>query len=159
MEQLTLFPNSIKSCALTGHRVLQADFDETAFQNTLVKLVEEGVEVFYNGLAVGFDLLAAKLIIELKKNYPSVKLVGCVPFYGQEKNFSAEDKKLYAEVLKHCDVVYVLSDYYYAGCFFKRNDYMCEHADLLVAYQRSNKGGTAYTVKKFRKKGGKIIFL
>ncbi len=159
MEQLTLLKTPIKSCALTGHRTLEENFDKKALQKTLESLIKEGVETFYNGIAVGFDLLSAEMIIELKKKYPWVKLALCVPFYGQEKSYSSEDKKRYAEVLKNCDSLTVLADHYYQGCFFKRNDYMCEQADMLLAYKRSEKGGTAYTVKKFMKKGGKISFL
>ena len=159
MEQLSLLQSPIKSCALTGHRRLEENFDKKALIKTLETLILNGVETFYNGLAVGFDLLSAETVLDLKKTYPQIRLVLCVPFYGQEKGYSIEDKKRYAEILKNGDGCAVLSDRYYPGCFFKRNDYMCEQADMLLAYKRSEKGGTAYTVKKFMKKGGKIIFL
>lgn len=159
MEQLSLFIYPVKSCALTGHRLLHDGFDPSSLKRTLEHLIRSGVEVFYNGLAMGFDLLSAHVILELKETYPSVRLIACVPFYGQEKNYPSEDKKRYAEVLSKCDGVVTLAEHYYKGCYFKRNDYLCENADMLLAYQRSKTGGTAYTVKKFRKKGGNILFV
>ena len=159
MEQLTLLKTPIKTCALTGHRILGEDFDTAALVCALEILIGEGVDTFYNGLAIGFDLVSAEEIIKLKKKYPFLRLVGCMPFYGQEKNYSADEKRRYAEIVKNCDEIVIFAEHYYKGCFLKRNDYLCERADALLAYQHSEKGGTAYTVKKFKKTGGKIILL
>ena len=159
MEQLTLLKTPLKVCALTGHRILEENFEKAALTEALESLIKEGVDTFLNGLAVGFDLVSAETIVQLKNRYPSIRLIGCMPFYGQEKNYSAEEKKLYTEIVKSCDEVIVLAEHYFKGCFLKRNDYLCENADVLLAYKRSDKGGTAYTVKKFMKKGGKVIFL
>jgi uncharacterized phage-like protein YoqJ len=104
---------------------------------------------------MGWDLPTAERIIKLKKKYPQVRLIGCVPFYGQERYFPDKDKVRYAKVLKGCDEVTLLSEQYYNGCLLRRNDYMIERADMLFAYCVRNVGGTAYTVRKFALKKGK----
>ena len=150
-----------KACAFTGHRQLGEDFSARKLKKEIKQLMEEGVENFYNGMAMGFDLIAAEQVLELKKKFSNVKLVACVPCYGQEKYFSDEDKKRYAKVLKKADEVVTLSDHYYNGCMQKRDRYMADRADVMIAYCKKDEGGAAYTVKYFSKiKGeGNVIFV
>lgn len=149
----------IKSCALSGHRELNKDFDERNLKETLLSLLEEGVEVFYNGLAVGFDLLSAELLCSLKNEYPTLKIIGCVPYYGQEKYYPQKDKQRYLSLIKQLDEVIVLADSYYRGCLLRRNEYMCQHADMLLAYCKKKTGGTAYTLKYCKKLGKRTVEL
>lgn len=44
-----------KICALTGHRKLGYDFDETQLKEIFVRLIGEGFTLFLSGMAVGFD--------------------------------------------------------------------------------------------------------
>ena len=158
----TLFSNNEEytACALTGHRELGEDFDEKKLENAIEEMIKKGVKTFYNGGALGFDLVAAEIVLKHKKN-SKIKLIICVPFYGQEKRYSAQDKARYARILKEADEVVTLAEHYYKGCLLRRNDYMIEHADCMIAYLKSEKGGTAYTVKKGRKKftEGAILYI
>ena len=168
MEQMKfLFDNNDtenakpKSCAFTGHRQLEGDFSARKLKKEIKKLMEKGVEIFYNGMAMGFDLIAAEHVLSLRKKFPSVKLIACVPCYGQEKYFSSADKRRYAKILKKADETQILSEHYYRGCMQKRDRYMADRADFLIAYCHKEEGGTAYTVKYFKKQKGeeKIIFI
>ena len=145
------FSASPKSCAFTGHRHLGEDFSARKLKKEIKKMMEAGAETFYNGMAMGFDLLAAEQVLDLKKKFPEVKLVACVPCYGQEKYFPEEDKERYARILKKADEVVTLSDHYYNGCMQNRDRYMVDRADALIAYCRKEEGGAAYTVKYFLK--------
>ena len=152
--QLPIENKKYCSCAITGHRSLPIGFDREKVKQFLRTLIEKGVEKFYNGLAIGFDLLTAELIVELKREYPKVKLYGCVPFYGQERYYNQEDKLRYQRLLNCCEEVTVLNEEYHKGSYFQRNDYMIEKADVLFAYCKEEKGGTAYTVRLFAKRKG-----
>lgn len=160
-KQLTIVPQQIKTCAFTGHRELGYDFSAKAFEKEIAELIERGAEIFYNGMARGFDLFAAETVVKLKKKYPQIKLVACVPCLEQEKGFSERDKTRYKKILSKADKKVVLSEYYYSGCMLARNRYMADRADVLVAYCKKQTGGTAYTVEYFRKKypSREIIFL
>ena len=138
-------------CVFTGHRQLEEDFSKPRLKRTVEKLIKTGVTDFYNGMAIGFDLCAAECVLTLKKKYPSVQLIACVPCYGQEKYFSERDKKRYVKFLKKADKTIVLADHYYQGCMQQRDKYMVEHADCMIAYCNKNTGGAAYTVKLFQK--------
>ena len=161
MEQTCIFQNKKISCAFTGHRTLGEDFSLEKLNSALKNAILEGVEIFYCGMAVGFDLFAAELVLEYKKQFKNVKLISCVPCYNQEKSFSQKDKERYKEAIKKADEVIFLSDRYYKGCMQVRNKYMAERADMLIAYCKKSTGGAAYTVKCFEKlrKNGEIVYL
>ena len=154
MQQLEIFTTEkqpLKACAFTGHRTLYEGFSPRKLKAEIKKLILMGVDTFYNGMAMGFDLLAAEKVLELKKKFPFINLVLCIPCFGQEKQFPEKDKKRYAEIYKKADEKVLLSNHYYNGCMQVRNRYMAERADILVAYCVQEQGGAAYMVKYFKK--------
>ena len=160
IRQLGFQTTEYKACAITGHRVLRKDFSVERLTAVLRALIEQGVSDFYNGLALGFDLITAETLVALRSEYPHIKIHGCIPFYGQEATFPDGEKTRYVKLVKECDDTVILCEEYNKGCYFKRNDYMVAHADVLLAYCHSSKGGAAYTVRAFTRKKGEanIIF-
>jgi hypothetical protein len=59
--------HSLTSCAFTGHRDLEEDFSEEKLRFYIEQLILKGVSVFYNGMAKGFDLISAEILLSLKK--------------------------------------------------------------------------------------------
>ena len=159
--QLTFEKRNIKNCAFTGHREIDKGFSIEKLQKTVFDLVQKGVENIYCGMAKGFDLCAGEAVMKPKETFPNVKLIACVPYFGQEKGYLQEDKQRYVKILKNCDLKITLSAEYYKGCTLARDRYMADCADVLVAYLKKEKGGTAYTVGYFEKKypDKEIIFL
>lgn len=145
-------------CALTGHRNLNGELDFELLEKALKNLIKNrGVNVFYNGMAKGFDLESAKLILRLKQDHP-VKLIACVPCKGQENAYSEQEKLDYYYVLSKCDDVKVLSEYYYPGCMQARDRYMVDNSSMLLAFLREFKGGTYYTVS-YAQRNKKELFI
>ena len=140
-----------KSCTFTGHRDLGEDFSPSKMKKIVKQAIKNGIETFYCGMAMGFDLLAGEYLAKQKKSNPQLRLIACVPCYGQEKYFSDKDKKRYVDLLKKSDEQIVLADHYFNGCMQIRDKYMAERADILIAYCNKDKGGAAYTVKTFQK--------
>ena len=140
------------SCAFTGHRKLDKEFSPQKLLTEIERLIQFGVTDFYNGMAMGFDLLAAECVLLFKKRYPSIRLIACIPCYGQERYFSEEDKARYIHLLKVADKKLILSENYYKGCMQVRDQYMIDHTDILLAYCKKDTGGAAYTVKYCQKK-------
>ncbi len=145
----------------TGHRELGEDFSPRTLKKEIKRLLEKGVRTFYNGYAVGFDTEAIKALLSFKKKYPDIKLVACIPCPEQDKGFSEKQKKEYRTLLEKADEKVVLSSYYTRDCMHKRNRYMAENADIMIAYCKKQTGGTFYTVNYFKKinPGAEIIFL
>ena len=156
--QLDLYgEREISSCAFSGHRLLGKDFCEKDLEKSVSEAIEKGAKTFYCGMAMGFDLVAAECVLKEKEKNSEIRIVACVPCYGQERGYSERDKRRYAEILKKCDEKVVLSDSYYNGCMQKRNEYMAERSDALIAYCRKQTGGTVYTVKCFKRKGKPVF--
>ena len=157
MKQLSFFKNKTvingehKSCAFTGHRVLGEDFSARNLKKEVEKFILSGVDTFYNGMAMGFDMVAAEIVLSLKKKYNYIKLIACIPCLNQEKYFDSAHKEKYANLLKQADEQVLLSENDHPGCMQKRDRYMVDHADYLMTYCRKEDGGTAYTVKYFIK--------
>ena len=163
-KQLTFFTtecenSAYKNCVFTGHRELGDDFSKIRLKKTIETLIKQGTENFYNGMAMGFDLAAAEMVLILKKKYKNIKLIACIPCYGQEKNFPDEDKARYVAVLKRADEQVLLSQTYFRGCMQNRDRYMADRADMMIAYCHKKTGGAAYTVNYFSKKNKPIFFV
>lgn len=147
------------ACAFTGHRNVKSDFDYDKLNSEIIRLIEqENVTVFYDGMARGFDLIAAKFVIELKEKY-DVKLIACIPCMGQENSYSPGEKEDYKYVLENSDEVKILSQNYYKGCMYKRNRFMVDNAEIVFAYLTENRGGTRYTVNYAIQSGKRLLLI
>ena len=146
------------SVAFTGHRTYRGAAAD-ALRRTVGELYALGFRNFLSGMAVGFDLAAAEAVLELRERAPGVRLVAAVPFRGQEMRFSPADRERFRRVLAAADHSVTLSPSYHAGCYAVRNNYLVEHAALLVAWYDGSPGGTHYTVRRALVRGLEFINL
>ena len=147
-----------KTCALTGHRELPADFDKYALYDALEKQIVNGCDTFLCGMAEGFDLLALECLISLRQKY-RIFTEACIPFAGRERLFtSAKEKALYFDLLNACDRQTVVSDKYFKGVFLVRDRYMVDNCDEVFAYCKKESGGTFYTVSYAKSKNIPVIY-
>jgi uncharacterized phage-like protein YoqJ len=137
--------NIDKSCAFTGHRSRNDEIPYELLEKCIINLIERGVEFFYCGMARGFDIAAAEIVIKLKEKFNNIKIIACVPCVGQEKYFSEGEQAEYEKVLISCDEVKVLSQNYYNGCMQQRDRFMVDNCKYLIAFLRQQDGGTYYT--------------
>jgi uncharacterized phage-like protein YoqJ len=153
------YDKNITAC-FTGHRSYRGECKD-ALLDAVRALYKEGYRTFLCGMAVGFDLLAAEIVLALKKKNPHIKLIACIPCIGQEKYFSKTDQKRYVEAVAKADEQVILADAYYRGCMQARDKYMADRGDIMVAYCTKKEGGAAYTVRCFEKAHpeAEIIFI
>ena len=88
-----------------------------------------------------------------------MELGAVVPFAGQPESFSDADKRRYADVLTAADRTVVLADSYSRGCYYRRNDYLVDHAVRVVAWYIRRNSGTGYTVRRARHQGIEVLNL
>lgn len=139
-------------CVLTGHRNL-IGFDEERMKKQLDELLSKGVDTFYCGMAIGFDLTACNYLLG------KAKVIACVPYPNQDENFSDEEKKLYHDCLSRCDEKVVLCLSFRKDCYKIRNYYMVDEADIVYAFFNGNKrSGTAQTINYANKQGKKVFY-
>lgn len=160
------------ACCFTGHRPakLAWGYDEsnTACKKLkkelafwITKLIEFGVTDFYTGMAMGVDIWAAEIILNLKKEYQNreIKLIAVIPFEGQQSKWTDEWKKRYSDILKAADSKIVLQQQYTRGCLHARNRYMVDNSSFIIAVFNGEEGGTKYTIDYAKKKGLRIKIL
>lgn len=152
------------SVAFTGHRTIRPEHLnrlKSYLASTIVQLYERGCRDFYSGMAVGFDLLAAETVIELRAICPRLRLIAVIPFLQQERYYSETDKARYQKALAMADERIVLSDRYNKQVFRARNTYLVEHGASLIAYYDASLAlsGTGQTIRMAERKGLRIINL
>lgn len=170
-EELVKFLKSIngKTICFTGHRPghLPWGYNEDcdickAFKkklNVLVKTcIECGFETFISGVALGFDTFACESVLNFARKNINIELMLAIPCKNQPEKWGETDKKRYDNILSLANPVYVSTNYY-SGCFIKRNHFMVNKADLVVACFNNLSGGTKSTVDYALKKGKNILFI
>ena len=159
------------TCCFTGSRPQNlpwCDDSDPRCQSLLSKLeaeikkaIERGYLRFMSGMAIGIDTYAARIVLRLRDEYPTldIMLEAVIPCPNQDKLWSEIQKKEYARLLEKCDKRTFSSNYYSKYCFQKRNEYMVERSSLVIAVTDGRNGGTMNTIKYARSKNKKIIIL
>ena len=153
--------------SFTGYRPEKLPFCEgkdekyLCFRRTLYKVIKRLAELgythFISGIAMGFDTWVAEDVLALKKEVPEVTLECAVPFPEQAAKWSREDKLRRERIIEKSDSVTLTSTQYTSSAYFKRNRYMVDNSDVVVACYDGKSGGTAYTVEYARKKAKTVI--
>lgn len=161
-----------KSCCFTGHRPSKFPFkyDETderclelksMLRLKIINLINySDVRNFIVGMALGVDTWAAEIVLEIKELYSDIRLIAAVPCPEQTKGWSKENQARYDNILDLCDEVVTISDRWTSSCMMKRNKYMVDNSDFVIAVWNGEfSGGTAKTLGYARKKGHTPIII
>ena len=155
--------NSVeKTVCFTGHRKIPPEQARTLarqLKSTLIQLINDGYLYFGAGGALGYDTLAAQTVLELKSQYPDVKLILVLPCLSQTRGWSARDIEIYEDIKNRADKVVYTSQEYTKGCMHKRNRHLVDNSSVCVCYLTESTGGTAYTVDYARKNNLTVINL
>jgi len=148
-----------QTCLFTGHRDIPTqDYYEIKKRTraAIISLIEKGVVYYGAGGARGFDTIAAETVLELKKDYPQIKLILVLPCPEQTKGWDEKDIQKYAEIKDRADKVVYTSGHYFRGCMHVRNRHLVDHSRYCICYLTKDTGGTAFTVKYAKTKGLKV---
>ena len=155
--------DKLKVACFSGHRRLPEDCKKLKSQlkSAVTNLITQGVIFFGAGGALGFDMLAAETVLELKEEYPQIRLVLVLPCPPEQQTlkWSGEQRKRYNGILGKADKIRILSAQYTSGCMLSRNRHLINNSAYLVCYLRENSGGTFYTVNYAETLNLKIIRL
>ena len=159
---------TLKKCCFSGYRpqkfpfkLNDSDIDYGVFIKnlsiTISSLIDDDCLVFYTGMAIGFDIIAAETVLKFKEKNNNIKLIAVIPFKNQENSFSEEWKKRYYDVINRCDEVITLSEVYHNGSYQNRNKFMVDSSDYVVTWYDGKQGGTRNTLSYAAKKKHYII--
>lgn len=146
-----------KTCCVTGHRDIPEQKKETITQllrQEILKAIADGYTHFISGFATGADLLFADIVVQLKAVYP-ITLEAAIPYPGRIKT----PDKTFQRLIRCCDAVKIHSDCYFKGCYTRRNRYMVDQSQrILAVYDGRTTGGTAATLRYAAGKEVRVVW-
>ena len=146
------------TCCFAGHRPqsLPWKFNEQderclrmkeKLRNEIIKAIKNGYTTFISGMALGFDMICAEMVLELKKTFPRIKLIGAIPCKTQDKLWKEKDKQRYRSLLTQLDSIRcIYDDYIGPECMLERNRFMINNSSLVIALFNGTNGGTKKTL-------------
>ena len=151
-----------QTCCFTGHRPKKLPFKSNEADERCVKLkeilcneiqkliTEKGVNHFISGMAIGTDIICAEIVLDMKKEYDIV-LECAIPCRNQNEKWNKKQKERYSNLIHQADIVTCLQEEYTRGCMQKRNKYMVDNSQYVIAVWDGSKSGTFNTLKYARK--------
>ena len=156
------------SCCFTGHRPAKLPWgtdegDERCLRlkarlrEVIARDVEDGYTHFICGMAEGCDLYCAEAVLALRERHSEVTLEAAIPCPTQADGWSEAQRERYRRILEQCDYETMVQERYTRECMQRRNRYMVDHSDLLIAVHDGLPGGTRYTIEYALRRGVNII--
>lgn len=159
------------TCCFAGHKPcnLPWGFNEEderclemkkVLKKEIIKAIEDGYINFITGMSIGFDMICAETVLELKKEYPNIKLIGALPCRHQDKMWTDDDRLRYRSIITELDKVRCIHDKYISNeCMLERNRYMVNSSSLVIALYNGITGETKYTLDYAKNKGVKCVII
>ncbi|WP_298033698.1 SLOG family protein [uncultured Dysosmobacter sp.] len=165
------------SCAITGHRPTRFKWKykennngckrlKRRMQEQFALLYDYGVRRFYVGGALGVDMWAGEILLRMKEQskYGDIELVVALPFEGHDTAWDDRSRNRLKFLINHSTLTVTVGTAAElpAVCYKRRNYYMVDHADCLLAVydnERSIRSGTGQTVHYAESKGVPIILI
>ena len=148
-------------CCVTGHRPggfpfspddgeCRLEYKKRLYEEVQA-LMEQGYRHFITGMADGVDVDFAIAVLYFKNKFAGVTLEAALPYPRNAYQTNADPMNVKENILSKCDRISVVSDVYYEGCMQKRNCYMVDKADIVLAvWNGTQKGGTWNTIRYAR---------
>lgn len=137
----------MKSCCVTGHRDISDDkvsFITEKLRYEIIDAINDGFAIFISGFAPGVDMIFARLIVSLQREYPQIHLDAALPYPTWMNKRNLEDK----ELLSKCRDVKAHSPKYQPNCMFLLSRFLANSCERVIAvYDGREKGGTVKTMQ------------
>ena len=151
-------------CAcFTGHRPekLRQTEQEVCIrlEREIQSAVENGFHTFITGMARGVDTYCGEITLALRAQYPEITLEAAIPCPSQPEGWTPEQQARWQAMVERCDYETMVQDHYSAGCMQRRNRYMVDHAQRLIAVFDGQEGGTRRTVEYAMRRGLEIVYV
>lgn len=110
-------------------------------------------------MAIGVDMYAAEIVLGLKASYPGITLESAIPCESQAAKWSEALRDRYFDIASKCDKETLIQTHYSPDCMDKRNRYMVDHADVLIAVWDGSPSGTGKTVRYAHQQGKSVTII
>lgn len=151
------------TCSFTGHRNIRKEEESTIrakIREQVLLLMRQGISVFMVGGAVGFDMLAAEVLLDLREQErKELRLISVLPYLEWREGWSEEDKDREDRILERSDEIIVIDGKIIRRTYLDRDRKMVDQSSVCIAYCTRRNGGTAYTVRYALRNGLPVINL
>lgn len=163
----------MKTCAITGHRPTRFKFKynenyagckrlKKRLHDQFILLYGQGVRRFLVGGALGVDMWSGEILLKLKEQpeYSDIELVIVLPHPNHDARWDERSRKRMAFLRAHCAECITVGTDPGPESYYKRNRYLVDHADCLVAVydgNRSMRSGTGQTVQYAERQGKPMV--
>ena len=144
--------------AVTGHRPNKlGGFDAQEAHRAIRRHMRDLLQKHDNpelisGGALGIDQMWIQVGL-----YLDLKITAVLPFKGYNEKWPLRSQIEYQELLDQCKEVRYIADEFSMAAYQKRNEWMVDNSDLLVAYWNGSNGGTANCVQYARNTNRNIL--
>lgn len=149
----------VKVLAVTGYKSHELGiFDDKhigikyikkVLEKRIISFVEEGLEWVLISGQLGVELWCGEVVINLKQQFPQLKLAVLTPFFNQEERWNDQKKDHYRFVLQQADYVDTITkrDYESPSQLKLKNQFIVEKSDaLLVVFDEDKPGSPSYYI-------------
>ena len=144
-------------CCFTGHRPGKLKMPEKQLVKLLeaeiIRAIDSGHTTFITGMAKGVDLIAAEIVLRLRKHDPRLKLICALPHPSFGQHWGGGWTERFQRALAEADLERTICPAFTYSSYQTRNEWMVRHSDLVIAVFNGEPGGTKNTLD-FAKKNG-----
>ena len=138
-----------KTCCVTGHRDIPAEqvgHIKKSLEQEVDRAISDGFTCFISGFADGVDLLFAGIVAERIAKNPALKLIAAIPYRRRLDTLQKSERT--KALIDLCAEIYIVAEGYHPSVYAKRNRYMVERSDRVIAvYDGRENGGTIRTIR------------
>ncbi len=146
-----------KTCCFSGHRPSKLPWREdeqdprcialkVSIRRAVEGAYEKGYRHFICGMAQGCDFYFCEAVQALRGLRSDVTVEAAIPCEEQAQRWPERDRERYFDLVGQCDFETMVQHHYDRGCMLRRNRYMVDRSNLLIAAFDGTLGGTMYTV-------------
>ena len=144
---------SISRCCFAGPTYDKTKVSEKAMKDTVKNSIEaaiaDGTTTFIIGMNKGVDLIAGELLVDMREQDKSIKIICVEPYKHSNYSWQEAWKQTYNYVLAMADFRKSLSVNWEAGIYDKKLDYIIEHCDkAIILYDGDDNSDARYMLDK-----------
>ena len=147
------------TCFFAGHRKLPSKKIERVIKrlnDEIENLIHQGVTTFISGGELGFDQIAASLVVAKKEMGANIRLIFAL-CRNQDESWTNDQKRLYHSLLFAADEVHYISGEDNNDCIQKRNHCMIDSSAHCICALLQYASNTEQTVRYARKHGLVVV--
>lgn len=137
-------------CCFTGHRPEKLRLSEKELTKSLEREIKRAIDnnytTFITGMAKGVDLIAAEIVLRLRKHDPRLKLICALPYPGFGLHWGKEWTDRVQQILDQSDLVQTICPSSSRAAYQARNKWMVQHSALVISVFNGERGGTKNTL-------------